>query len=107
MTNKEIVDLYLSNGLIRRCVECQFAAMKDLEFREDFMNDLIIILYDYPNEKLLDAHLTGRMNALITAIIIRNIWSSTSPFFKNYKKFLSKADEITEEMEETIADEQD
>lgn len=105
MTNREIVDIYLENGLIRTCVECQFAAMKDKQFREDFYQDLVVILLDYPNEKLQDAHNNNKMNALISAICLRQLFSRTSPFYKSYKKFLEKANfEITEEIADTTPD---
>lgn len=104
MTNREIVDLYLNNGLIQTSVDCQFANSKDKQFKEDFMQDLIIILYNYDNEKLMDAHLNNHFNALVTRIIINNIWSKTSPYYKQYKKFMDRSDEITEEMIDTIPD---
>ena len=105
MTNKEIVDIYINNGLIQRCVDCQFANLKDKQFRNDWLSDLVCILYEYDNDKLLDAHLNNHFNALVTAICIRNLWSHTSPYYKQYKKFMDKSDDITEEMIDTIPDE--
>lgn len=108
MSNKEIVDIYLENGLISRCVDCQFAQIKDAEKqnKEDFFQDLCLILLEYDNEKMNDAHLNNHFNALVTAICIRNLWSKTSPYYKNYKKFIDRASgEITDEMMETIGDE--
>ena len=104
MTNKEIIDIYLQNGLIQRCAECQFANLKDKQFKDDFMNDLVIILYEYDNDKMNDAHNNNHFNALVTAICIRNLWSHTSPYYKTYKKFMDRSDDITTEIEETIAD---
>lgn len=107
MTNQDILEHYLSTGLIRRCVECQFASvpLQDKQFKEDFFQDLCLIILNYPIEKLLAIHLEGHMNAFLTAVAIRNIWSKTSPYYQTYKKFMDRSDEITKEMEETIADE--
>lgn len=105
MTNKEIVDIYLNNGLIRTCVECQFSAMKDKTFLEDFYQDLVLILLEYSNDKLNDAHSNNKMNALVSAICLRQLFSRTSPFYKAYRKFLDRANtEITEELADKTPD---
>ena len=97
MTNREIVDLYLANGLIKTCVDCQFAKIQDKEYKEDFFQDLILILLTYDNEKMMDAHHNGHMNALLSRIIINNVWSQTSRFYADYYKFKNKTREITPE----------
>ncbi len=104
MTAKEIVDTYINNGLIRQCVHYQFLKVKDKgikQYEEDFFQDLIVTLYTYDIEKLTDAHLNNHFNALVTRIIINNIWSKTSPFYRDYRRFDSRTDEITKELEDT------
>ena len=97
MTNREIVDIYLKNGLIRQCIECQFAKAKaDKEWESDFFQDLVIILLEYENEKLLDAHINNHMNALVSRIIINQLWSNTSPYYKTYKRFFDRSDDIND-----------
>lgn len=107
LTNGEIVQRYLNSGLIEKCVECQFAKVKNKSNKEDFFQDLILILLEYDNKKLNNAHEHKHMNALITRIIVNNIFSKTSPYYKKYGKYASRAEEITNEMIETIADEED
>ena len=97
LTNKEIVDANIP--LIKQCVECQFAAVKDEfthQFSGDLMSDLIVTLYEYPNEKLNDVYSKGKgtLNALISAIITKSVWSKTSPFFRQYKKFGMLSDDL-------------
>ena len=107
MTNKEIIDTYIDNGLIEKCVTYQFAKCKDkavAQFKDDFTNDLIIALYEYDPVKVLDAHTNSHMNALISAFIIKNLWSSTSPFYTKYRKFMDRSDDITKEIEETYGE---
>lgn len=98
MTNEEIIDIYLKNGLIKRCVECQFAKLDrgKWQFRDDFQQDLYIILEEYPNNKLLDAHINNKMNALITRIILNNVASVSSHFYRRYIKFDRLSDNIDE-----------
>lgn len=107
MSNREIVEKYIENGLLRTCVDCAFSQLSSVERennKDDFYQDLIVILLTYDNAKLNDAHINNHFNALVTAIIKRNLWSRTSQYYKNYKKFSSRTDEITEEMMETIDD---
>lgn len=108
MTNKEIIDPYIQSGLLEQCVSYQFAKVKDKavrQFKDDFMNDLIVYLYSsYDPEKVLDAHLNNHMNALITSIIIKQLWSNTSPFYTKYRKFMDRSDDITTEIEETYGE---
>lgn len=106
LSNSEIVQIYLDNRLIKTCVECQFSKLKDRQYEDDFLQDLVLILLEYDNEKLNDAHNNNHINALITRIIINNIYSVTSKYYKNYIKFNSNSDEITKEVI-NISDEED
>lgn len=106
MTNKEIVDKYIHNGLIQTCVDCQFAKLPDdAELKGDFTNDLVLILYSYDNAKLTDADNNNHFNALVTKIIVNQTYSHTSAYYKTYKKFRDRSDEITQTIEDTLADE--
>lgn len=106
MTNREIIDIYLKDGTLQRCVDCQFSKLSSLrQFKGDFLSDLYLTLLEYSPEKILDAHTNNHFNALVTAICVRNLWSHTSPFYKQYRKFMDKSDDITKQIEDTIADE--
>lgn len=97
LTNKDIVDIYIRDGLIKRCIDCQFAKLEEWkkQYKDDMLQDLISILYVYDFDKLNDAHINNHMNALITKIIINNIYSQTSMFYKKYLKFNIKTDDIS------------
>lgn len=99
----ELVNYYINNGLIRTCIDCQFAKLKDkskLQYKEDFMNDLVLTLYNYDYNKLLDAHTNNHFNALVTKIIVNNIYSKTSPFYKKYMKFDLMTEELSNQDDE-------
>lgn len=104
-SNREIVDMYLNNRLLLTCVECQFAKLKNKNNLEDFFQDLVLYLLSYDNEKLNNAHLNNHFNALVTRIIQNNVFSVTSPYYKNYRKFESKTEEISNKIRETVIDE--
>ena len=100
LENREIVEIYLNNGLIEKCVECQFKKKKEgRRNQEDFFQDLVLILLEYDNEKLNDAHKNNHMNALLTKMIQNNIFSKTSPYWKKYEKWSLIEDEIIAEMD--------
>lgn len=103
MTNSEIVDFYLKNGLIQKCVDYQFMK-QDKTYKEDFYQDLVLELLTFDNSKLNDAHENKHMNALITRIIQNNIFSKSSWYYRRYRKWDLLTDEITEK-ERQIADE--
>lgn len=90
MTNMEIVQKYLDNGLIRTCVDCQFRRMgekwKD-QYKDDFFQDLVVAMLKYPNEKLNDVENKGYMNGWITRVILNQIYSKSSGFFSMYLKY--------------------
>lgn len=95
MTNEEIVAENLE--LIKTCIDCQFAKLKDpgkAQFKEDLHNDIVIELLEYSPEKLLDAWEHKHLNALITKMIVNNLYSCTSRFYNKYLKFNVKTDEI-------------
>ena len=105
LSNSEIVGIYLDNGLIKRCVDCQWAKKKSgKQNKDDFFQDLIIILLEYDNEKMNNAHSKKHFNAMVTKIITNNIFSTTSPYYSKYEKQYSRECEITNK-ELEIADE--
>lgn len=101
LTNKEIVDEFINDGLIERCIEFQFQKLArtdpwKMQYKEDMLQDLIIVLYEYDNEKLNNAYENKHMNALITRIIQNNIYSKTSKFYHNYLRFDNQTSELNE-----------
>ena len=93
--NREIVQRHLDDGLIDRCMDYQFAKVKSShQFKEDLKNDLIIELLEY--EKLADAEEEGHFNALLSRMLINNIHSKTSWYYRRYIRPDITSDEITE-----------
>ena len=108
LTNKEIVDQNLE--LIKTCIDCQFSSVKDeytKQFKDDLFQDLIITLYEYDNNKLNNAYEGNHLNALISAIIVKSVWSQTSQFYRRYKKFGLRSDEISRLIKKEDGEESD
>ena len=97
MTNNEIVEYYLNNRLIKTCVEVQGKRGHISDYtQDDILQELVLILLTYDNEK--------HMNAFITGILTNQIFSSCSAFHKTYRKFDQVSDEITWREEERYDD---
>lgn len=105
MTNHEIIEIYIKNGLLKRCIDYQFARVPNKDFKEDLFHDLILELYAYDQERLNKIHEENHMNAFFTRLILNNINSSTSWYYRRYMRYLKSADEITEK-ENNIPDEE-
>ena len=96
MTNNEILEAALNSGLLKRCVDCQFFKAGITEYKDDFFQDLCLIILEYDNEKLNDAY-KKHFNAWITRVIQNNIMSINSKFYSNYKRWdNAKAGDIKE-----------
>ena len=92
LTNKQLVDMYLP--LLQQCMDYQFTN-RDCTYKEDLMNDIVLELLQYDNDKLNDAHNRKHMNALFTRWIQNNVRSNTSWYYRRYLKWDSRTQEIT------------
>ena len=76
MTNNEIVEHYLNNRLIKTCVEVQGKRGHISDYtQDDILQELVLILLTYDNEKLNRIHNEKHMNAFITGILTNQIFS--------------------------------
>lgn len=103
MTNGEILQQYME--LLHRCCEIQgrkyHATAYDIN---DLEQDLALILLSYDNERLNRIHEENHMNAFMTGILVNQLYSSSSQFHKDYRKFDRASREITWKEEELPED---
>ena len=52
----------------------------------DFMQELILIIYEYDHNKMKHYVETNTFNNFVVAVIINQLKSNTSPFYKNYRQ---------------------
>lgn len=70
---------------------CKNIGVSD-EYFEDFVQEIYLILLEYDKDKLKYIIENNQINFFITRIIINQWQSSTSPFYKKYKKFYNIID---------------
>lgn len=105
LSNNDIVDKYLNDGLLQKCVDIQFIKLPKsdywkFEYKNDFFQDLIVFLLTYNNEKLNNAHHYNHMNALITRIIQNQLYSDHSEFYLRYLRLQRRSIEIDRKVED-------
>lgn len=101
MTNHEILNEVLKSGLLKKCVDHQFYKAGMTDYKEDFFQDLCLIILEYDNAKLNDAY-QKHMNAWVTRVIQNNIKSVNSPFYRDYKKWDNLKTEITDDFNDIV-----
>lgn len=94
MTNSQIVKE--NYELIRTCCEYQTSKYKvSNKLLDDLVQDICLILLEYDNVKLSALTRSGHINAFVTGILVRQLFSRNSAFYRTYVKF----DQMTDELE--------
>lgn len=98
MTNNEIVS---SNyELIKTC--CFHQAMKydtPSEFLDDIVQEVSLILLEYDNEKLNKIVEENHLNAFISGILVKQLYSTNSAFYRTYRRFRENSNPVSENAE--------
>lgn len=89
MTNSEIVSK-LSEDKVIETIATNIRVDKSL--RDDFIQEINMILLEYDNVKLNDIYEKNQLNFFVTRICINNWHSTTSPFYTKYRKEEAKLD---------------
>lgn len=85
MTNAEIITNNVK--LIKQCVMFQAFKSHQLLYINDIFQELCLILMEYPNDKLNTIVAENHLNAFITGILTRQLFSKTSAFYRKYRRF--------------------
>lgn len=91
-----IIEYCQRTRLIETCVSHQCRRYYQTEFKNDLIQDMYVWLLSYDIKKLWNAYSNNHLNALITAVLQRNLYSKTSPFYRTYRKFPSASRNIDE-----------
>lgn len=93
---EEIINKIIKERLVETCVQYRMNKCKSQYLKEEMVSETYLWLCNYDLSKLSDASNNNHLSALITAYIIRQWFSHTSDFYKKYKRFDERTDEITE-----------
>lgn len=77
----------LDLDIIKKCIKYQMKSYKiQSDLFEDIFQDTVLILLEYDLDKLKDIIYKGKFNAFVTKILKNQLNSTTSAFYKTYKK---------------------
>ena len=89
MVAKILDELERENVVRDMCVNMR-VAQNDID---DLIQEIYIILLEYNKDKLIDLYNKKQLRYFLVGIIQRQYHSSTSPFYKKYKKYYTLVDE--------------
>ena len=96
--NEIIYNLYTGKNF----ADC-LSKMEPYELREDLKQEVIAIICELPDEKLFELYRNKILDFYTVKIILNQIKSSTSPFFKKYRQFFEPLESVlSSETGETI-----
>jgi hypothetical protein len=84
MKQKILSDLYQSremSDLIQK--------MQPEHLREEIKQELFLSLCEMPDQKIIGLHLSGGLKFFVTRVLLNMVQSSTSPFFKKYRRMIT------------------
>ena len=82
MTKNQIIEkLYLSKNF-NDCIK----KMEPVYLQDDLKSEVIAIVCDWTEEKIVDLHTKNQLEFYVVRVIINQIKSKTSPFYTKYRK---------------------
>ena len=75
-------------ALIRTC--CRFQVNKysiPLDLHNDVLQLVCLVILEYDNVKLNKIVEENHLNAFVTGILVRQLYSRNSPFYREFRKF--------------------
>lgn len=94
-TNSEIVAENME--LIRTCCSHQVRKYDcPREFLDDVIQETALTLLEYDNERLNEIRDDNRLNAFISGILVRQLYSTNSQFYRKYRKLRELSSDVTE-----------
>ena len=74
---------------------------EDPQNLEDCKQDLYVALLEKPNKLIISMYEKNELNFYIANMAVRQIRSSTSPYYRNYKKFRNRSKPIIDSILKT------
>lgn len=101
-TNNEIVRENID--LIKLCCSHQVRKYDTpVEFLDDIIQDLCIILLEYDTEKLNKINTDKHLNSFITGILVRQLFSTNSQTYRTYRRLRELSNDVTEDVEPALS----
>ena len=93
MTSKEIINELARNKVIERLV-ANISPEDNSPDTSDLSQLIYLTLLEKPNSLIEDLYSKGELIFYVIRIITKNIYSTTSPYYRTIKKFKNKTTDI-------------
>lgn len=102
MTNNEIVTSNFE--MIKLCCSHQVRKYDTPpEFLDDIVQDICMTLLEYDNAKLNKIVEENHLNAFVTGILVRQLYSTNSQTYRTYRRLRELSNEVTEDLEPAVS----
>lgn len=99
MTKPEILDKLYREGTVKQMLK-RYSSTEAQEDLRDLEQDVYIIILQLPEELLVDMYNSGKLRNWISAVLKRQVHSTTSYYYGCYKKLRNKSSELYENTRE-------
>lgn len=93
MTSTQIINELAKNKVIEKLV-ANISPEGDSPDNKDLSQLIYLTLLEKPNSLIEDLHSKGELIFYIIRIITKNVYSTTSPYYRTIKKFKNKTTDI-------------
>lgn len=82
MTRDAIVQALYTGRNFNECI----GKMEPAHLRDDLKQEVILVVCEWPDEKVIKLHSDGVLDFFVARVIINHIQSTSSPFYKKYRQ---------------------
>lgn len=82
MTRNQVIEALFIGKNFNDCI----AKMDPAHLRDDLKMEVIAIVCEWPDEKIMALHQEGKLEFFVVRVILNQIQSSTSPFYNKYRR---------------------
>lgn len=97
--NKIIEDIHKRKIVEQICV--QVGRGEDPDNIRDLIQDVYLTLLEKPKKQIISMYENNELNFFLASIIVRQIRSRTSPYYRMYKKFRKSSNQIKDSLLKT------
>ena len=95
MTSNQIINELAKNKVIEKLV-ANISPDDNSQDNQDLSQLIYLTLLEKPNPLIEDLYSKGELIFYVIRIITRNVYSTTSPYYRTIKKFKNKTTDIDE-----------
>jgi hypothetical protein len=92
MTRNDIISALYTSKSFNDCIKKH----GEPYHKEDLKQEVIAIVLELPDEKVIDLHTRGVLEYYVVRIVRNQIMSSSSPFFKTYRRTFQEVGDIAD-----------